>query len=94
MSKTKIERIAGIEDRIKQLENQKKRLAQQHKAAERKARTRRLIQRGAILEGFIPEADTYTEEQIQAILQKVFHNKSTPARATSTTAGRPRPLGR
>jgi len=72
MSKTKVERIASVEDRIKQLENQRRQLIQKHKADERKARTRRLIQRGAILEGFIPDPADYTEEQIQAFLKEIL----------------------
>jgi len=73
MSKTKIERIASVEDRIKQLENQRRQLIQKHKADERKARTRRLIQRGAILEGFIPDPADYTEEEIQIFLNNTLN---------------------
>jgi len=73
MAKTKLERIATLDEQIAQLSNQKKQLQQKHKADERKARTRRLIQRGAILEGFIPEAETYTEEQIQAFLKETLN---------------------
>ena len=72
MAKTKLERIATIDEQIAQLANQKKQLQQKHKADERKARTRRLIQRGAILESFIPEAETYTEEEIQAALKETI----------------------
>ena len=73
MPRTKIERIASIEEQIAQLENQRKQLVQKHKEDERKARTRRLIQRGAILEGFIPEPETYTEEQIQTLLRETLN---------------------
>jgi len=72
MTKTKMERIASVEDKIKQLENQKKQLIQQQKAAERKARTKRLIERGAILESLIPDAETLTNEQVKTLLQKAF----------------------
>ncbi|MCL2562709.1 MAG: DUF3847 domain-containing protein [Oscillospiraceae bacterium] len=72
MTRTKTERIASIEDKIAQLENQRKQLVQQQKADERKARTRRLIQRGAMLEGFIPDAETYTEDEIQAFLKETI----------------------
>lgn len=65
IEKTKIE--------IQQLENRAKRLTQAHSQLERKARTRRLIQRGAILEGFIPDAETMTNEQIQTVLLAAFH---------------------
>ena len=70
MAKTKIERISSIEEQIKQLENQRKQLIQKQKADERKERTRRLIERGAILESLIPELVNLTNEQIKTFLQK------------------------
>lgn len=44
MAKTKIEKIAGIEEEIRQLENKRKQLVQAQKAQERKDRTKRLWQ--------------------------------------------------
>ena len=41
---------------IRRLENRKKILENKHRNEERKARTRRLIERGAILEGIFPLA--------------------------------------
>ena len=41
MAKTKIEKIASIEEEIKQLENKKKRLIQEQKEQERKAKVNR-----------------------------------------------------
>ena len=70
MAKTKIERISSIEEQIKQLENQKKQLIQKQKADERKERTRRLIERGAILESLIPDVVNLTNEQVKTFLQK------------------------
>ena len=40
--------------------------------AERKKRNHRLIERGAILESFIQEASEKSNEEIKAILQRVF----------------------
>jgi len=71
----RLERIASYDDQIAQLINRKKQEMQKHKAEERKARTRRLIQRGAILEGFIPEAETYTEDEIQIFLKETLATK-------------------
>jgi vacuolar-type H+-ATPase subunit I/STV1 len=68
----RLEKIASYEEQIAQLMNRKKQEMQKHKQEERKARTRRLIQRGAILEGFIPEAETYTEDEIQAALKETI----------------------
>jgi len=68
MAKTQIERIAGIEAEIKQLENRRKKLLQQQKEQERKVRTRRLIERGAILESLLDGAETLTNEEVKAVL--------------------------
>jgi len=66
----KNEKILKIEERLAQLENQKKKLIQKQKADERKARTKRLIERGAILESLIDGAAELTNEQITSILNK------------------------
>jgi len=42
MDKTKVEKITGIEEQIKQLENQRKKLIQEQKEQDRWARTKRL----------------------------------------------------
>ena len=68
MAKTLYERRAEIQEKIRQLENQQKQLIQKQKEAERKARTRRLIERGAILESMLDDSDTLTNEDIKVIL--------------------------
>ena len=70
MSKTRLEKIEGIKTQIAQLENERKRLMNAQKEADRKARTKRLIERGAILESLVPNADNFTNEQIKAFLEK------------------------
>ena len=75
MAKTKIERITGIDEQIAQLENQRKKLMQSHKEEERKARTKRLIERGAIVESFISDADALTNEQVQSFLAKTIQTE-------------------
>jgi len=69
MSKTRLDKIASYEEQIAQLNNRKKQEIQKHKADERKARTRRLIERGAIVESFIPNSETLTGEQVKTLLQ-------------------------
>lgn len=76
MAKTTEERIESVQEQIRQLENQKKRLMQEQKEQGRKARTKRLIERGAILESLIPEADAFTNEQIKAFLEKTIRTES------------------
>jgi hypothetical protein len=95
MSKTKLERIASIEEQIPQLKNQQRQLAQKHKADERKARTRRLIERGAILESVIPKAETLTNEQVQTLVREAFLTAPTPAKTATAQqeAATPAPAG-
>ena len=50
------EQIAKTQAQINQLTNKKKRLISEQKQAERKKRTKRLIERGAILESVIGNA--------------------------------------
>jgi len=70
MTKSISEKIEGIKTEIQQLENKYKRLLQEQKEQERKARTKRLIERGAILESLINGADKLTNEQIKTFLEK------------------------
>jgi len=68
MPASRTEKIERIQAEIKQLENQKKKLMQQEKEQERKIRTRRLIERGAILESLLDRADVLTNEDVKAVL--------------------------
>ena len=63
------EQIAKIENGIRQGENKIKRLEQKNHQQERSDRTRRLIQRGAILESFVPNAVHFSNEQIKTLLE-------------------------
>ena len=53
---------------IRQLENRQKILENKQRNEERKARTRRLIERGAILEGVFPLAPGLSGEEVKAFL--------------------------
>ena len=85
MAKTKSEKIANIGEQITQLENQRKRLIQEQKAQERKDRTRRLIERGAILESLIDGAATFSNDEIKAILEKALHTENSRRTLEHTT---------
>jgi hypothetical protein len=65
------ERIAGIEEQIAQLENRRRELMQKNKERERKARTRRLIERGAIVESVIGGTDELTGDGFKAFMEKI-----------------------
>jgi uncharacterized coiled-coil DUF342 family protein len=65
--------LADAEREIEQGENKIKRLTQSLSAETRKARTRRLIERGAIAESFIPNAETLTNDEFKDLLSQAFH---------------------
>jgi hypothetical protein len=73
MAKTINEKITETQAKITQYENQKKRLIQEYKDQERKDRTRRLIERGAIAESLIDGAETLTNEQFKSILETALN---------------------
>jgi hypothetical protein len=70
------ERIAEAQSEIEQLKNRATRLIQRVSREERKARTRRLIERGAILESVITDAEKLTNDQIKRALRAAFQAKT------------------
>lgn len=70
MAKTKTERIASIEEQIAQLENQKKQLVQKQKDDDRKERTKRLCKRHGLLEKYMPDLITITDEQFEMFIKR------------------------
>lgn len=58
---------------IQQLENRQKILLNKQRNEERKARTRRLIEHGAILEGVFPAVAAMTGEEAKAFLVTLSH---------------------
>ena len=64
--------IEKAELEIEQGENKVKRLTRYMSTAERKARTRRLIERGAIAEAFVPDAENLTNDEFQSALARAF----------------------
>ena len=76
MSKTKTttEKIESIKLKIQQLENERKRILQVQKESDRKARTRRLIERGAILESLVSGSSDFTNDQIKSFLEKTVQS--------------------
>lgn len=60
---------AEVETELKQLENRQKILLNRKHKEERRQRTHRLIEQGAILESIFPEVAAMTGEQVKAFLQ-------------------------
>ncbi len=74
------EQIAKVNEKIKQLQKQKKTLLAKDSEEKRKKRVSRLIERGAILEKAIGNAENLSNEQIQAFLIDVFSSESARAK--------------
>ena len=75
MAKTKPEKIAGIEEQIQLLENQKKRLIQEQKAQERKDRTKRLCKRMGHFESMLPDSIPLTDNLFKSFLEKTINTE-------------------
>lgn len=60
-----------IQNQIQQLENRNKMLLNRDADAQRKARTRRLIEHGAVLESVIPITKDMTGEEVKALLMLI-----------------------
>lgn len=58
---------------LRQLENRQKILLNRQRDAERRARTRRLIERGAIVEGVFPLAPDLSGEEVKIFLVALSH---------------------
>ena len=85
--KTLAEQVALAKEDIKQHENKLKLLEQRQKEQERKDRTRRLIERGAILESLIDGAADLDNERIKAILQTALSPRQSTPRTAAETRG-------
>lgn len=62
-----------IQVQIDQLKNLKKEVVAKEKAQARKEKTRRLIQRGAILEQYLMEPEKLTNEEVGEIVKYAFN---------------------
>ena len=67
------ERIENIDERLEQLKNQKKKLLAKQREQDRKTRTRRLIEWGAILEQYLMEPEKLTNEEVGEIVKYAFN---------------------
>jgi len=88
MAKTTAEKIAERKSQIIELQNQCKKLAQEQKEKERKARTSRLCKRMGLLESLLPDTIPLTDEQFKTFLEKTVAN-SFGRRTLSEIANQP-----
>lgn len=75
MAKSKIEKIASIEEEIRQLKERQRLLQQQHNAQERKDRTKRLCRRMGLFESLLPDTIPLTDEQFKTFLTKTVNTE-------------------
>jgi len=73
--KTTTERIAEQKARMAQMENEMKRLQNQHKAEERKKRDRRIYTRGAHMESLLPDTIGLSDTRFFTFLERTVANK-------------------
>ena len=69
------DQIGKINEQIKQLQNKKKTLLAKESVEKRKTRTKRLIERGAILESVINNVENFSNEQLQTLLIEIFSSE-------------------
>lgn len=69
------EKITSIEAQITQLENRRKELIHKNREMERKARTKRLIERGAIIESLIEGVEQMTNDEFMSYLRKALRTE-------------------
>ena len=74
MAKTNIQKIGGIDEKMAQLAEQKKRLLQQERERERKAKNNRFTKRHGLLESMLPEVINLTDEQYKTFLERAVAN--------------------
>jgi len=91
MAKTKLEKIANLEDEIKKLKDEQKLLQQQHNEQERKLRTKRLCKRAGYLEKILPDTITLTDEQFDLFLDKTLLTDFTRKMLANIISGQIKP---
>ena len=67
--------VAVYEKKVAQLENQLDKTLTRYKNQKRRVRTHRLIERGAIFESRVPNADTLTNEQVKELFSIAFNSE-------------------
>lgn len=63
--------LESIELKIKALQNEKKLLLKKENEIKRKARTKRLIERGALLEKYFGFDDNFSNDEVEQVFKKL-----------------------
>ncbi len=68
--------IEETENRLRRAEQKEKILQKRLKTLNRKERTHRLCTRGAMLESYLPQPETLTDEQVNMVLKILFNSSN------------------
>lgn len=63
--------LESIELKIKALQNEKRLLLKKENELKRKSRTKRLIERGALLEKYFNFDDTFSNDEVEQVFKKL-----------------------
>ena len=74
-TKTAEEKVAIKDAKILQLQNEKKKILQQAKTKERKARDNRLYRRHGLLEKYMPDLITMSDHQFEMFIKRGINTK-------------------
>jgi hypothetical protein len=66
------DRIASIEEEMRQLENRKKEYLKKEKEAEHKARNHRVCKRGGYIESVVPALKDFSDEQFESFIKRTL----------------------
>ena len=80
MRKSKLEKVAELDEEMRQIANQKNILLQQHREDERKKRTHRICKNGALLESVQPEIIKLTDTELKWLLERCLTTSYTKER--------------
>jgi hypothetical protein len=70
MPKCKLQKVEELRRKREELHNREKKLLQAHKAEERKARTKRLCLRHGMLEKYMPDLMSITDQQFEEFIKR------------------------
>jgi hypothetical protein len=96
-TKTRLEKIAELEEQITNIRKRQQKERQKHNKAERTARTRRLCERMGLIESMLPETIPLTADNFKIYLEKTICTDNSrrilDGLLTAQTAATPTPEG-
>ena len=72
MFEAKLKKLEKLDEKIQDLQNEKKQVRQEYNEAVKKARNHRIFKRGGMVESILPESKDFTDEQMKSLLEQVL----------------------